>query len=72
MTPTQAAQSCCSHVRGKFRMRQADIRKKDVKGFYWAFAMEFLYWALRSGNAKYIAVPEYAADERLERKLVHA
>ena len=53
-------------------MQQADIRKKDEKGFYWAFAMEFLYWALRSGNAKYIAVPEYAADERLERKLVHA
>ena len=53
-------------------MRQADIRKNVVKGFYWAFAVEFFYWALRSGNAKTAAAPEYAADERLERKLVHA
>jgi hypothetical protein len=53
-------------------MRQADIRKKVVKGVYWAFAMEFFYWALRSGNAKTTAVLEYTADERLERKLVHA
>ena len=34
-----------------------------MKGFYWAFAMEYLYWALRSGNAK------TAADGRLERKI---
>ena len=53
-------------------MRQADIRIKVVKGFYWAFAVEFFYWALRSGNAKTAAAPEYTADERLERKLVHA
>ena len=43
------------------RMRQADIRKKEV--------MDFLYWALRSGDAKYIAAPECAADKRLERKI---
>ena len=43
-----------------------------MKGFYWAFAMEYLYWALRSGNAKTAAVSEYAADDRLERKLMHA
>ena len=53
-------------------MRQADIRKKVVKGFYWAFAVEFFYWALRSGNAKTAAASEYTADDRLERKLVHA
>ena len=51
------------------RMRQADIRKKEVKGFYWAFVMDFLYWALRSGDAKYTAAPECAADKRLERKI---
>ena len=43
-----------------------------MEGVYWAFAMEYLYWALRSGNAKTAAVSEYAADGRLERKLVHA
>ena len=56
-------------MREILRMRQADIRKKEVKGFYWAFVMDFLYWALRSGDAKYTAAPECAADKRLERKI---
>ena len=57
---------------GTFGVLQADIRKNVMKGFYWAFAMEYLYWAFRSGNAKTAAVSEYAADDRLERKLMHA
>ena len=56
-------------MREILRMRQADVRKKEVEGFYWAFAMDFLYWALRSGDAKYTAAPECAADDRLERKI---
>ena len=35
------------------RMRQSGVRKKEVEGVYWAIALDFLYWALRSGDAKY-------------------
>ena len=36
------------------RMRQVDVRKKEMEGVYWATALDFLYWALRNGDAKYI------------------